>query len=365
MTRFLLTGIALGAALSQPIFAGDHKPTKTHSVSTTTTDIVKTAAANGKFKTLVSLLVAADLTDTLKSDGPFTVFAPTDDAFAKLPAGTLESLLKPENKPLLTKILTYHVLAGKASFKYENARNGQTSNFKTVNGAQVSLKIDSSGVRVNDAVIIAKNVLCSNGSIQIINDVLMPSDDAKVNRIQVSLEVDSNGVHVNNAKTIAKNVPCSNGSIQIINDVLMPNVDAKANRIPAIAEKAGTFKTLLAAVNAADLATVLDGDGPFTVFAPTDDAFAKLPEGAVAKLLRPENRDQLVAILKYHIVSGTRTAKDLIAAGSAKTLQSGNVSASIIDGRLNINQSGVIKSDIRADNGIVHVIDRVLIPAKN
>jgi uncharacterized surface protein with fasciclin (FAS1) repeats len=317
MTRLLLTGLALGAALSQPIFAGDHKPTKSHCASTTTADIVKTAALNGNFKTLVSLLVAADLTDTLKSDGPFTVFAPTDDAFAKLPAGTLESLLKPENKALLTKILTYHVIAGKASFKFENAWNGQTSNFKTVNGAQVSLKIDSNGVRVNDA------------------------------------------------KIIAKNVPCSNGSIQVINDLLMPSDDAKANRIPAIAEKAGTFKTLLAALKAAELATVLNGDGPFTVFAPTDDAFAKLPEGTVAKLLKPENRDQLVAILKYHVVSGSKSAKELVAAGSAKTLQSGSISASIVDGRLTVNQSSVLKTDIKAVNGIVHVIDRVLIPSKH
>jgi hypothetical protein len=136
------------------------------------------------------------------------------------------------------------------------------------------------------------------------------------------------------------------------------------NSIPAVAEQAGSFNTLLAAVSAAELAGVLSSDGPFTVFAPTDDAFKSLPEGTVENLLRPENRDQLVDILKYHVVSGRVYSEQAARAGMAKTLQGQPVEASVTADGLRINSAKVVQADLDTANGVVHVIDAVLLPEK-
>lgn len=133
-------------------------------------DIVDTAVAAGKFNTLAAALKAAGLVDTLKGDGPFTVFAPTDEAFAKLPAGTVETLLKPENKEKLTQILTYHVVAGKAMSS--DLKNGQK--VPTVNGKNASVKIDGGKVMVGDANVVKADISASNGVIHVIDTVLMP-----------------------------------------------------------------------------------------------------------------------------------------------------------------------------------------------
>lgn len=133
-------------------------------------DIVDVAAGNGNFKTLVTAVKAAGLVDTLKGKGPFTVFAPTDEAFAKLPKGTVEDLLKPENKEKLVKILTYHVLPSKvmaADIK------GKTASVKTVEGSDISVDA-TSGVKVNDAKVVTADVAASNGVIHAIDTVIMP-----------------------------------------------------------------------------------------------------------------------------------------------------------------------------------------------
>ena len=109
---------------------------------------------------------------------------------------------------------------------------------------------------------------------------------------------------------------------------------------------------------------MLSGDGPFTVFAPTDEAFAKLPKGTLDKLLKPENRSQLVNVLKYHVVAGKLSAKELVKADGAKTLQGGSVSVGVSGGRLTVNGAKVFGTDVPADNGVIHVIDEVLLPAK-
>ncbi len=136
----------------------------------TTSDIVDTAVANGKFTTLVAAVKAAGLVDTLKGAGPFTVFAPSDEAFAKLPKGTVEDLLKPENKAKLAAILTYHVIPGKvmaADIK------GKKMGVKTVQGGEVA--VDATGdVKINDAKVTAADVVTSNGVIHVIDTVLMP-----------------------------------------------------------------------------------------------------------------------------------------------------------------------------------------------
>ena len=140
------------------------------SKSKATPDIVDTAVAAGSFNTLAAALEAADLVDTLKGDGPFTVFAPTDDAFAALPAGTVESLLKPENKDQLVAVLTYHVVPGKV----KAADVVKLDSATTVNGADVSIDAGDSGVTVDNARVVQTDIMASNGVIHVIDAVILP-----------------------------------------------------------------------------------------------------------------------------------------------------------------------------------------------
>ena len=125
---------------------------------------------------------------------------------------------------------------------------------------------------------------------------------------------------------------------------------------------AGQFETLVAAVKAADLVDTLKGEGPFTVFAPTDEAFGALPEGTVASLLEPENQEQLQSILTYHVVPGKIMAEDAMAADSATTVQGQDITITTMDGSVMINDATVVQADIEASNGVIHVIDSVLMP---
>jgi uncharacterized surface protein with fasciclin (FAS1) repeats len=146
--------------------------------------------------------------------------------------------------------------------------------------------------------------------------------------------------------------------------VLSLSVPARADApgtIVEVAVGAGSFKTLVAAVKAAGLAEALSGPGPFTVFAPTDDAFAKLPPGTVDTLLKPENKEKLKAILLYHVVAGKVLSTDL-KAGSVKTLNGEDVTIDLSGGAPKVNDATVIKADIPASNGVIHVIDTVLLP---
>jgi len=129
----------------------------------------------------------------------------------------------------------------------------------------------------------------------------------------------------------------------------------------AVAAGAENFKTLVAAVKAAGLVETLQGDGPFTVFAPTDEAFAKLPAGTVDNLLKPENRDQLAAILKYHVVPGKVMAAD-VKTMQAKTAQGQSVNLKVSDDGVMVDGAKVVKTDLLAANGVIHVIDAVILP---
>lgn len=269
-------------------------------------DIVDTAVGAGSFKTLAAALGAADLVDTLKGDGPFTVFAPTDDAFAALPAGTVETLLKPENRAALTGILTYHVVPGKVTADQVVKLKGA----KTVNGQRVDIKVDGSTVMVDGAKVVTTDIECDNGVIHVIDSVILPAD-----------------------KTI-----------------------------PETAANAKAFSTLLAAATAAGLADTLGSEGPFTVFAPTDEAFGKLPAGTVESLLKPENKQKLVDILKYHVVAGRVYSEDALKAKSAPTLQGAPVRISLKDGGAFVNDAKLVTTDLDASNGVIHVIDSVLMP---
>ncbi len=262
-------------------------------------DIVDTAAAAGQFKTLVKAVRAAELVDTLKGPGPFTVFAPTDEAFSKLPEGAIESLLKDENRGKLVEILTYHVVPGRVS----SGEAADLPKADTVRGASVLISSEGDGLRVGGAKVVKADIAASNGVIHVIDSVLMPGD------------------------------------------------------IVDTAAAAGQFKTLLAAAKAAGLVEALKGDGPITVFAPTDEAFAALPPGTVDDLLQPENRDRLAAILKYHVVPG----RVLLGQRQSKTLQGGELDIRPA-GDYRVNEAKVLLADVKTTNGVVHVIDRVLMP---
>ena len=271
-------------------------------------DIVDTAAGAGSFTTLLAAAEAAGLVDALKGDGPLTVFAPTDDAFAALPAGTVEALLA--DPEALAAILLYHVVPGKVMAA--DVTDGLVA--ETLNGATVRFST-MGGVMINGANVIAADVEASNGVIHVIDAVILP--------------------------------PAPEAA-------LMDIVDTAAG--------AGSFTTLLAAAEAAGLVDALKGDGPLTVFAPTDDAFAALPAGTVEALLA--DPEALAAILLYHVVPGKVMAADVTDGLVAETLNGATVRFSTMGGVM-INGANVIAADVEASNGVIHVIDAVILPPAN
>jgi len=266
-------------------------------------DIVDTAIAAGSFETLVVAVSAAELAEALKGDGPFTVFAPSDEAFAKLPEGTVESLLE-DPTGQLARILLYHVVPGKVMAS--DVSDGLIA--ETLRGAEVSFSVSDGKVMINDAEIVATDIETSNGVIHVIDSVILPPED-----------------------------------------------------IVDVAVGAGSFNTLVAAVEAAGLEETLRSKGPFTVFAPTDEAFAKLPEGTVEALLA--DPQALADILLYHVVPGKVMAADVSDGLEAETAQGSTVSFAIhSDGVPAINGALITATDIEAFNGVIHVIDTVILP---
>ncbi len=162
--------LSLAVLMTSLVFASASFAGGTNNYKEKSKDIVTTAVENGNFKTLAAALGAAGLVDTLQSKGPFTVFAPTDEAFAKLPAGTVEELLKPENKDKLTAILTYHVVPGKVKAKDVV----KLSSAKTVNGQSVGIQVSNGSVKVDNATVVATDVKASNGVIHVIDNVILP-----------------------------------------------------------------------------------------------------------------------------------------------------------------------------------------------
>ena len=267
-----------------------------------TRDIVDIAVEDGRFTTLVAAVQAAGLVDTLKSEGPFTVFAPTDDAFAALPEGTVEALLA--DIPALTNILLYHVVEGK--------------------------------------------VLAA--------DVVELSQAMSVQGQYLGIEIMDGKVMLDNAQVIITDIEASNGVIHVIDAVVLP----ETRDIVDIAVEDGRFTTLVAALQAANLVDALKAEGPLTVFAPTDDAFAALPEGTVEALLG--DIPALTDILLYHVVEGKVMAADVVTLDAATTLLGKDVSISVSMGEVMLNESKVIITDLETSNGVIHVIDAVLLP---
>lgn len=261
-------------------------------------------ATQAGLTTLLQLVEAAELT---LPDEPVTIFAPTNDAFAALPAEQVEALLKPEARDTLRAILTYHVAAGTLSSSEVLSRRS----IETLNGQSVAVGAEG-------------------------------------------------GATVGEAGLVATDVPFDGGVVHVVDGVLMPELRS----ITAIASETADLSTLVAAVKAAGLADQLGPEnGPWTVFAPVNSAFATLPDGAVEALLEPENRQQLVGILALHVVPGRLEARDLLGAGKTQTLAGEVIGFGIDKGTLQVNGSSIVASDIQAGNGVVHLIDAVLLPS--
>ena len=292
-------------------------------------DIAATAIGDGRFKTLVTALGAAGLVDTLKGPGPFTVFAPTDAAFAKLPAGTVDGLLKDPER--LKSVLLYHVVAGRVPA----AEVVKLTSAKTVQGANVSVSSAGGVVKINDAQVIVADVNASNGIIHAIDAVLLPPVATP-------------------APVAAPPAPAAAAPAPA------PAAAPSAMDIASIAVGDGRFTTLVAALGAAGLVDTLKSGGPFTVFAPTDEAFAKLPAGTVEALLRDPER--LKSILLYHVVAGNVESGDVVKLTSAPTVQGAPVRITVAGGTVRINNAQVVLADVKASNGVIHVIDTVLLP---
>jgi transforming growth factor-beta-induced protein len=303
----MISGIALAAlTLGQGQPCKSKVVTVTYVVTEDRKDLATTAVEAGSFKTLVAAVKAAGLLEALQGTDQLTVFAPTDEAFAKLPKGTVETLLKPENKAELQRILKYHIVKGAVP-----AANVKSGAIPTLAGAKVTAKVGDDGVKINDANVVKADVHASNGIIHVIDSVLLPP---------------------------------------------------KPMNVVETAKAAGKFKTLLKALEVTKLdAALADPKGDFTVFAPTDEAFAKLGDDAIKGLVA--DPEKLATILKFHVIAGKRVdAKTFLKVGSAKTLQGGEVKAVSEDGKVKVNGAEVLKADIETSNGVIHVIDTVLLP---
>ena len=313
-----------------------------------TKDIVETAI-DGKFKTLVAAIDAAGLTDALKTGGPFTVFAPTDEAFAALPKGTLESLLLPENKDKLRAILAHHVVPGRIpSMEVANIEDPQMA--RTAGGGRESIAADRRGFRYGEARVVDGDIRCTNGVIHVIDRVVLP----KPLRSE-----DTMGIAMKEA--------------------------APVNLIEALrAVPDGRFSTFIAAVEASgadqDWAKP-EPDRNWTLFIPTNDAFARLSEAERTALLDPKNREMLRAVLDWHALPRLQTWSFDFADGErGPTMISENNDRFVIDiiangtvfvYRMRSNpdrsmeepfKARIVAGDIPVGGTVVHIVDRVIVP---
>ena len=256
--------------------------------------------------TLEAAIVAAELDGTLASEGPFTVFAPTDDAFSVVPADVLETLLA-DPTGQLTQILLNHVVSGTAMST--DLSDGMM--ITTLQGTEVLVSINDGVVMIGNAMVVSADIEADNGVVHVIDAILMP--------------------------------------------------DMPTNSIFDIVANSDIHNTLEAAIVAAGLEGTLSSDGPFTLFAPTDEAFSVVPADVLETLLA-DPTGQLTQILLNHVVSGTAMSTDLADGMMITTLQGTEVLVSINDGVVMIGNAMVVAADIAADNGVVHVIDAILMP---
>lgn len=266
-------------------------------------NLVEVAAEAGIFNTLIVAAEAAGVVPVLAEGGPFTLFAPTDDAFAGVPASAIERLLA--DPELLTRVLTYHLVPGTLD---AGAVTGASS-LTTVNGAALSVRVEGGSAFVDDARILQTDIEASNGIIHVIDGVLLPE----------------------------------------------PVLDLVETAIAA-----EDFDTLATLVEVAGLVDALRGEGPFTVFAPTDEAFAALDEALQAELIG--DPELLASVLLYHVVEGAVLAEAVVGLTEVTTLSGQTITVSVEGGSVFLNGVEVVATDVLASNGVIHVLGGVLLP---
>ena len=402
-------------------------------------DIVETAMGASQFSTLAGLIGTANLVDTLKGDGPFTVFAPTNAAFEALPAETL--MMLQNDTAALAAVLTYHVVAG--SVPASDVVN--LTSATTVQGEDVMITVDNGTVMINDATVTTTDIMASNGIIHEIDTVLIPPSMAlptiveiasadenfstlvtalqtanlvetlngpgpftvfaptnaafdaiaaadlqalladipaltqvltyhvvagrvpaadvvnltsatTVSGIDIRISVDNGNVIINDSVMVTMtDIMASNGIIHVIDAVLLPPT------IVDIAVANPDFSTLVTALQAANLVDTLNGAGPFTVFAPTNAAFAAIPAADLQALLA--DVPALTGVLNYHVIADEVTADEVVTLDTAVTASDYRIRIAVDNGNVILNGNVMVTTtDIRASNGVIHVIDAVLIP---
>merc|ERR1712166_500516 len=375
-------------------------------------NIVGLAQSVKDLSTLVTAVVAGDLVETLSSPtAQFTVFAPTNEAFDALPAGTIDSLLKPANKAELVDILTYHVLPSETLSPYFPDRQF----VKTVEGNALRLAKSDGKLIVGPTVeqvsnIVSTDNFATNGVVHIIDKVLLPSFESEKavrlescggkktttfdikdgacysyggrrdQRVLCEPEGDAFVLEFRSSDGTCTDVTRPDGAYNqpffvkkgsCFGDIVI-DCGPKNPNIVELAESVTDLSTLVAAVVAGDLVDTLSSPGPFTVFAPTNEGFAALGD-VVDTLLKPENKDQLVDILTYHVVAGQVLSTDLKSFQRVETVEGKNVhiyqhsKKGVCEGKLCLTPDGkdfkyVVAADQLASNGVVHVIDGVLLP---
>jgi len=277
-------------------------------VSAEEQSIYEIASSVPEFSTLTAAVDAAGLDGVLSGDGTFTTFAPPNAAFDALPDGVVAKLLEPEWIYHLQDMLTHHVLGSEV--RSTDLSDGLEA--ETLNGETIVINLDPPRVDENAEILIDAGLV---------------------------------------------DVEASNGVIHGVSNVLLPT--SATSNIVDIAASNPDFSTLVAAVKAAGLVDALSGDGPLTVFAPTNAAFDALPEGTVEALLADITK--LTEILTYHVVAGNAHSTTL-AAGPVETLNGASVEISTTDGGVMVNDANVVAADILANNGIIHVLDAVILP---
>jgi len=291
-------------------------------------DIVQTAQSVATLSTLVKAVIAGNLTGALSMpNGPYTVFAPNDAAFAKIPANTLAYLLAHPRE--LDNVLTYHVLDRRV-YAEEITNLGQE---RTLQGEFLIFFVNGATVSINgEANVIATDVDCTNGVVHVIDTVLIPKAAMKA---------------LNHRATSWAGRALQGGRPNIVQ----------------LAQADRDLSTLVTALTAGGLVSTLEGAGPFTVFAPANQAFDRLPTGVLDYLLKPANKKDLVEILTYHVLAGQYLAKDVTEGLQLPTVEGQNVTFHIDQRRqIFVDYAMVVRADNLASNGVVHIIDDVLLP---
>jgi len=282
--------------------------------------VVDLAIATPTLSTLVTALKAGGLVKTLSGPGPFTVFAPTNDAFDALPPGVLAKLLIPANNASLVDVLTYHVLGAKV----ESRQFLDGEQLRTLESQYITIRVAGKNILINTAKVTTADVQATNGVVHIIDAVLLPP-------------------------AAPPTPPGPPGP--------SPPGPSPQN-IVELAQATPSLSTLVTALSAASLVKTLEGPGPFTVFAPNNDAFANLPDGVLAMLLK--NIPELADLLTFHVVSGRIAAADILDGERIETVEGKYIMATVNSQGVFLNNAKVITADVNASNGVVHIIDAVL-----